>query len=314
MLPYVVLLDCDGCMVGDVSSHINEWIIHKNTAKDKTMHNFNKTMRWSMRNGLLRPYFTEFINDLFGQHGNEVFVYTASTSDWAPVVISNIEHVTGKKFARPIFSREFCHSQNGTLKKSIGAVKPVVFQRLRRKYPDLKNADQLNGRILMVDNSDVLIDQWAWVACPTYDYTPTWDVLKHVDWDVLKDNYTTVYRELMKQDMLPRAHVADFDAFLSLYYTKLAKYIGSNGEKNVRERKDDFWKRCKNVMVPALSRLNTKNGVINAGFVRMLNKALQQRAVPEVNSKLPVQLLAVQASPTISQYGLYPHQKSSRNA
>jgi hypothetical protein len=275
MLPYVILLDMDGCIVGDVSSHINEWIIHKNVLGDKSMHNFNKTMRWSLKNGLLRPQFSEFVNAAFAHHGNELFVYTASTPDWAPVVVSNIEHVTGKRFSRPIFSREYCHSQNGSLKKSLNAVKPAVFQRLRRKYPELKSSDQLNGRILMVDNSDVLIDRWAWVPCPTYDYTPTWDVLKHVDWDMLKQNFPTIHRELVRQEVLPRGHAADFESFLALYYGRMARNLASNTGKNSREKSDDFWTRCAQVLVPMLARYNAKGGVISASFVRAVNKALQ---------------------------------------
>lgn len=276
MLPFVIVLDLDGTIVGDVTSHITEWIICKEI-NPKMMPQFNRTMQWSLRNSLLRPFFGKFMDALYSDHGFEVFVYTASTKDWAPVVVANVEKVIGRSFNRPIFSRDSCVESNGLLKKSLQRIKPVVFQRLRRKYAGLTSSGMLDGRMVLVDNTDVLLDseRWAWIACPTYDYVSYHDVLKHVDWDTLRTRYSHIHAELLRQEAMPRAHqVRDFDTFMASYYSRMSKSISQHATRNTYERNDTYWRRCADVLVATMWKLRARGASLTPSVVRGINRVL----------------------------------------
>ena len=278
-VPFVIVLDLDGTIVGDVTSHINEWVICK-FLNATAISNFHKTMRWHLKNGLLRPYFQQFMNAAYKDHGIEVFVYTASTKDWAPVVISNVEKVTGHNFNRPIFTRDSCIEQRGgNLKKSLEKIKPKIFERLKRKYVALQSPKDLDGRMCMIDNTDVLIEKWAWIPCPTYDFVTTHDILKHIDWEILRDQYQSIHKELVAQEALSRSSgVRDFDGFMAAYYSRIARRLSSNSTKNYVEKQDTFWKVCTENMFPIISHMKARSDV-TPYVVRSILRVMPQAKV-----------------------------------
>jgi hypothetical protein len=275
MLPYVIVLDLDGTIVGDVSSHINEWVIMKCLRTGSSAITFNKNMRSSLQSGLLRPYFADFMNSVYSVHGIEVFVYTASTSDWAPVVIANVESVVGKKFNRPIFTRDHCITSpdHGTT-KSLQRITPAIFNKLKRKYADLRSVQDLNQRILMIDNTDVLAERWAWLPCPTYDYVSNYDILKHVDNAALRTNFACIARELQQQGALSRGNAQTYDMFMAAYYSKVARSLAANAVKNQRERQDVFWSRCVQILVPWLRKLQAQGLNLTPQHIKTAVRAL----------------------------------------
>ena len=60
-----------------------------------------------LQNGLLRPYFIDFINFCKKNYKPCLFyINTKSTTKWANVIVKNIENVCKIKFSKPIFTRE----------------------------------------------------------------------------------------------------------------------------------------------------------------------------------------------------------------
>lgn len=288
MLPFVIVLDLDGTIIGAIDDHIVEWIVNKHIRQNGGGLNnvaFNKTMRLCMMNGLQRPHFSDFVNTLIrNQHGFEIFIYTASTKDWAPIPIGCVENITGIKFQRPIFSRDHCQvSASGATTKSLAAIKPSIFRTLKKKYTDLKSVSDLNNRILMVDNSDVLVDQNAWIPCPTYDYVSNYDVLKSIDLDVLRSNFPSIFSELVRQGLLSRnlqKNIKTYDEFMSLYYSKLAKNFAVNGRRNAVQKTDTFWKVFETIAVPIMVSLLKNNGDLSPMNIAYIKNQLQTSLGP----------------------------------
>jgi hypothetical protein len=272
MLPFVLVLDLDGTIVGDVSDHIVEWIVLQ-TVRDKAagaqrMHAFNRTFRSCLMAGLLRPYFGEFMSAVASHHGIEVFVYTASTKDWAPVVIHNVEQCTGVRFQRPLFTRDHCLP--GPVPKSLQSIKPLVFRTLKKKYVRLSSPTDLDGRMVMIDNTDVLAERTSWIPCPTYDFVSNYDVLKNVDTDVLRAAFPIVSREMVRQGALSRAasrQIRRYEDFMSHYYARISKNFAISGAKNSAHRLDSYWKTFATVCLPMIRRTMAANGVLSPRVV-----------------------------------------------
>lgn len=257
MIPYVIFLDLDGTIVGDVSDHLNDWLIDKKVREisGRSAHtNFSKHLKWSLENGLMRPHFSEFMHTVFSQHGIEVFIATMSTKDWATVMIKNIEYVVGKKFSRPIFSRETFE----TGRKSLTVMRPHVFAVLKKKYAELKHPDQLNGRMLLIDNTDILEERSFWVRCRTYDFFPHHDLLRPLDFAFVAKHFRALRKKMIECDIIRRQPETESDLylFLSSYYAKLARQFHISAEKNAKELRDTFWRNCTKRLLPRLFAAN----------------------------------------------------------
>ena len=84
-----LVIDIDGTMIGNVATQRMLFAM----AKDKF--NVGKIP--------MRPHFIKFVKT---HPDAELFIYTASVSDWAEFLISHIESKYDIKFNRPLFSRE----------------------------------------------------------------------------------------------------------------------------------------------------------------------------------------------------------------
>ena len=270
-LPFVVVLDLDGCIIGDVSSHLAEWVVTQRTPR--SMNRFHNNLQWSLQQGLLRPEFQVFTDAVKAREGIELFVYTASTSDWAKVVIPDIEKVIHFKFNRPLLTREDCLADRvGNTVKCIDHIQPKIFKSLKTKYPALTFAHKLNARVCHIDNSDVLKQRWAWIRTRTYDYVPAHDPIRNIELSVLKSDFPSIYKELVRQDPSFRLRgVVDFDSFMAAYYSKMAHNVATRRLKNHDELKDTFWRACSVTLLPVLSELNRRELLIGERIIRKIN-------------------------------------------
>lgn len=255
MIPYVIFIDLDGTIIGDVTSHLQEWMVERGMMNQATGNPFVKQLKWSLSNGLMRPGFTEFMHAAYSQHGIELFLATMSTRDWATVVIRNVEVVVGKKFNRPLFTREsFANNQ-----KSLSRMRGSVFAVLKKKYTDLKTQDQLNGRMMLIDNTDILAERNYWVQCSTYDFRPHYDFLKNFDVQFLYKNFRKLKARMIEQGVIRRMNVQsgespaeEFYLFLGQYYSKLSRQFSADAHNNGKELNDTFWRKCIKKLLPVL--------------------------------------------------------------
>ena len=108
MIPYIFVFDIDNTIIGDVgyctSEHyLNTISRNKSKSKNKNINDYSD----DLQNGLLRPYFIDFINFCKKNYKPSLFyINTKSTTKWANVIVKNIENVCKIKFSKPIFTRE----------------------------------------------------------------------------------------------------------------------------------------------------------------------------------------------------------------
>lgn len=267
MLPFVLLIDLDGTIVGDVTDHLNEWIIEgKVTRNKKCSSDYSKTMQWSMGYGLLRPFFKEFmLKALNERHGIEIYIATMSTKDWAPVVIQNIEVLVGKKFNRPLFTRDYFGTDSkGEPIKSLAKLRPHIFNRLKKKYSNLTRESMLQDRMLLIDNTDILLEREYWVRCPTYDFTPRFDILRNLEMSIIRENLKTIIVEMARLNLYKSQSPSlyppqEFDSFMSHHYARLSRQLHAVSQKNSEFLKDIFWEKCGNFLLPKLFRMLCAN-------------------------------------------------------
>lgn len=192
-LPFVIILDIDGTIIGDIGFCITEWNILQEIykkciteVKDATCFNMSKMdITEELVNGqLLRPNVKDFIMYCDKKFKNvEVFFYTNSSHDWATnVIVPNIEKVLGFKANRPIFTRE--HSINFV--KTITNIYPSIFRTLVKKYPALKKestfAKVLNNRMLFIDDLKDNIHDYKerQIQCPEYEARVFYDIYEKI--------------------------------------------------------------------------------------------------------------------------------------
>jgi hypothetical protein len=198
-LPYVILLDFDGTIVGDV-----EWLsIEHDLVRDikKRLHGLKinyqpRFLKNDLSKGLIRPHFRSFLQSIKERYSNvEFFIYTASDKAWAQFIIPLVEKQLAVKFHRPIFSRPWCTYKNGAYKKSIEFVREPIYKVLKKKY-HLKSPADLKNVILIDNNPDSFIEKKCQLLCPTYDYQLPIDVTRQLQLDLLpKDVAGTIMKE-----------------------------------------------------------------------------------------------------------------------
>jgi hypothetical protein len=171
--PLLIFLDIDGTIVGDVSKKADEWCIVKelnkyitnNQLKHKRVVFNTAKLHKDLLAATLRPGLSSFISTVQKKCSPvEFFIYTASTPEWAKFLIKQIEHLTGVKFNRPLFTRPDCVVvSGGVLNKSLDKVWAVATRSISKIYT--KNAID-NACAILVDNTDV--GEKNLIHCPTY--------------------------------------------------------------------------------------------------------------------------------------------------
>ena len=201
--PFIFILDIDGTLIGDISPQVMlyEMVQEMKTTSKKTAMTFDvKDLTYKLENGILRPYFKEFVELMVSQFTDvELFIYTASQKKWALFLIKHIEKTFNVKFNRPIFTRDDCVLENNTYVKSIENIKPRILSSLKRSYPKL-TMDKLNNRMIMIDNSQVFRknELWKVIICPTYDFKYPENILSKIKPEVFCANHVSICSAVIK--------------------------------------------------------------------------------------------------------------------
>lgn len=152
---------------------------------------------WSVDtvSALIRPHFVDFMAAAARDQAH-VFIYTHGTAEYADFMVRAIEEVIGRKFERPIFSRDRSSAPGGG--KSLAMVAQAIERTLGGKHhhdePHHASAPLADRIVTIVDDDDTV---WAhvdrvrhmFVRCPAYAYVSFVDpfdgfppaVLRHPD-------------------------------------------------------------------------------------------------------------------------------------
>ena len=240
LLPLILLIDMDGTIIGDTTLQVCRHEISLET-NIKVNIDFLKD---ELASGLLRPYFESFIKMMKSKYDNiEIYIYTAADLQWAKYLISVIEKTIDIKFNRPIFSRNYCYADKGSLKKSVVKVLPVIYKNIKSKY-HLQNITLLNKQVVMIDNNYVYheLEMQKFVKCPTYDYFAPCDMLSFVNNGILQKHFNNIMTIFAKYKLL-KVQNDDVLKMRQDYYNVLSLLYKNGGlsVNRVKLETDKFW-------------------------------------------------------------------------
>lgn len=263
-IPLVVLLDIDGTLIGDITPQV---IMYELKQRAKLPYN-NKLLQEKLRNGIIRPNFKLFFNDLRA-HGIEFFIYTSSEKKWAEHIVKQIELSSDVKFNRPIFARNYCHVVNGDYKKSISAVKPAIIKTLKKKYDGI-NSNSLKNMIMAIDNNTVYEggDKKNLLLCDTYNYSIPENLPLTINKNVFEKNHSTVMNILLAY--FPKLKVtSNYMKFEKQFYTEYVNTLSNTLKEKQHSVYDILFKTIRNFIIG-------KNiSTFNENVVQYLNNKLQ---------------------------------------
>lgn len=190
-LPYIFIFDIDNCIIGNVEYPIYEYelmqLIKNNCNKKDVLKKCKKYIDFvkELKQGLLRPYFSEFIKFIKKTYKTcEIYVYTNSSYTWTyNGLVYNIEKAAKMKFNKPYFTRDYSHFD---MSKSLTNVLNVIFKKLKKKYPLLNykkfRYEVFNNRLIFIDNiKDNLADfPNKQLTCPEYKFNKKYNVLNKI--------------------------------------------------------------------------------------------------------------------------------------
>jgi hypothetical protein len=179
--PIVVLLDLDGTVVGEVDGLVHERELLSRLGLPAS----SALLQADLGGGrIVRPGFAQFIKEVKAAHANvEFFVYTASSPDWARVLVPHIEAACGVRLNRPIISRDQCLFHRDTLqcRKSLSVIDELLTAALRPRYPQLGSVREDAQAIVLIDNTEgVLLESRNQVTVPTYVCRPRLNMLRQI--------------------------------------------------------------------------------------------------------------------------------------
>lgn len=243
--PLVIYLDLDGTIIGDITPQVTEWeMIAKFCPKQ--LKTFKESLKVDLATtNIMRTHFSKMLIAVKAAYPNaEFFIYTASEGTWANTIIPCVEAAAGIEVNRPILSRKNC--LQSTLEKSLRLVAPIVYRRLKGKYPALTSAEQVYQNSLLIDNTDVLIDgeQHRCLQCPTYNGIYWTDFLRHIPLNDQKRSYLEISIMLRGVGAFPRVSSKDhftFEEFRVMYYQALADLVKKSATERKKNKSDNLW-------------------------------------------------------------------------
>ena len=190
-LPYIFILDIDNTIIGNVNNCIGESIILNYIFKyckinniiancDKKLDIINE-----LNEGLLRPYFIDFINFIKSKYKNiEIYLYTNSAYSWInnSGFIDNIEKIVKIKFNKPYFTRENALDRQ----KLLGNIYDDIIKLLIKKYPLLKidknKKKVFDFQLVFIDDIPNNLKDYAnkQIICPEYNYKPYYNIKEKI--------------------------------------------------------------------------------------------------------------------------------------
>jgi predicted secreted acid phosphatase len=92
----IIIFDLDETVIGNIRPQLYEYFIIKNIKKNVQSSKYVNCLISDLNRGLLRPYFKDLI-DYLAKNNVDIFMYTASTPEWAEFIIPVIEKCIKQK-------------------------------------------------------------------------------------------------------------------------------------------------------------------------------------------------------------------------
>lgn len=277
-LPYIFIFDIDNCIIGDVTSVIDEYTIlgyirkncKKNKITDKRSYNIN--FEEELEKGLLRPHVNDFIDFIKKKYKPlELYLYTNSTYSWAnDGLLPNIQKKINYKINLPIFTRENSMRDGG---KSLSNVYEIIVENLIEKYPALKvesnNKEVFDNRLVFIDDIPFNLRDFPHkqIKCPDYNYLPPYVNIK----DSIKKKYNLDEKNFNSIEIYQYCNIRKIPIYGEngvnikqkdkLLYNLLESYHIRNSELEqmlYKEKPDTFFKDLIKYM-KNINELNEKN-------------------------------------------------------
>ena len=267
--PYIFIFDIDGTLIGDITPQVMMYDIVQELKRKGKMSFDKKDLMSKLKNGIFRPHFHEFMNQITSHYGIvEMFVYTASQKKWANFLIPIIEKTFDIKFNRPIFTRDDCANINYEYIKNISKIKPRILKTLKKKYPDL-TLSHLKDRIMMIDNNQVFTekDRDKVIICPTYSFRYPENIPSKIKNDTYEKFSKPIYNAIER-------YIKDFP--FTSKYLRFERFFYQNYIQDltrIKDAKEDkFWIN--------LAKILTRKNIIDFDerSIRYVNKKLQDVA------------------------------------
>ena len=186
-LPYIFILDIDNTIIGEVQNGSYEYTALEYIYKYCKINNINANCNIKidiiddLNEGLLRPYFIDFIHFIKKKYKNiEIYLYTNSSYDWINNggLIDNIEKIVKIKFNKPYFTRENTLNRQ----KLLGNLYDVIIEKIVKKYPLLKidknKKKVFDSQLVFIDDIPNNLKDYPdkQIICPEYTYMPYYNI------------------------------------------------------------------------------------------------------------------------------------------
>ena len=288
-LPFIIIFDIDQAIIGKISTVAEERDLIAsifNICKKKGINAKCPSMdiqdfQEELKNGLLRPYVSDFITFCNKKFKNvEVFLYTNSSYSWTNGGLGkNIEKALKIKINRPFFTRE----NSLPMGKSLANTYPIMMKSLVKRYPTLKDENiseyVLQNRTIFVDDiaDNIIQYKGRQLVCPKYNFWNKYDI-----YDRLINTYKIdpqVFNDKDILDILHKKGVLVYNANGNEYqknkeYIAIAKAyhtIHNEIEKSQDNKKEDTY--FKN-LIKELSKKTIGDECLTDKNIAMLNGKL----------------------------------------
>jgi hypothetical protein len=186
-LPYIFILDIDNTIIGEVQNCSYEYTALEYIYKYCKINNINANCNIKidiiddLNEGLLRPYFIDFIHFIKKKYKNiEIYLYTNSSYDWINNggLIDNIEKIVKIKFNKPYFTRKNTLNRQ----KLLGNLYDVIIEKIVKKYPLLKidknKKKVFDTQLVFIDDIPNNLKDYPdkQIICPEYTYMPYYNI------------------------------------------------------------------------------------------------------------------------------------------
>ena len=190
-LPYIFILDIDNTIIGVVDNCTYEYSVLEYIYKYCKMNNINANCNKKidiideLNEGLLRPYFIDFINFIKKKYKNiEIYLYTKSAYFWInnSGLIDNIEKIVKIKFNKPYFTRENALESQ----KLLGNIYDDIIEKMIKKYPLLKidknKKKVFESQLVFIDDIPNNLKDYPFkqIICPEYTYMPYYNIKEKI--------------------------------------------------------------------------------------------------------------------------------------
>lgn len=203
--PFVVLVDIDGTIIGEIDAQLVEYqlIVKPPAAKKKSLPStstfrekmYKDQLVTQLMNGLMRPGFSAFCAQC-AIMGIPIMLYTAAEDEWAhflvPAILQAVRIEMQRDLENPpknfkfvkLFTRKNCtfDQKNVPSTKSLQRIAKDMHATLKKDYAMSRGIEGLLDRTILIDNTPgVLAEANHLVIVPTYNFAYLYDVMMNID-------------------------------------------------------------------------------------------------------------------------------------